>query len=162
MIVSNTTPISNLLHIDHTSLLSKLFDTVYIPEAVADELEIAFSSYIKWKNCIKNKEIVIQTVTNTVLVKQMIPFLHQGEAEAICLALEKNAELCLMDDHDGRVVAKRNDLSVTGTLGLLLHAKEAGLIKSVKNLIDKLRVEHQFWIKEDMYQKVLHLAKENN
>ncbi len=36
MIVSNTTPISNLLHIDRISVLTELFGTVYIPEAVAD------------------------------------------------------------------------------------------------------------------------------
>jgi len=49
---------------------------------------------------------------------------------------------------------------VTGTLGILLKAKETGLISSVKKLIDKLRAEHHFWIREDMYQKVLHIAKE--
>jgi len=42
MIVSNTTPISNLLHIDKISVLNKLFGAVYIPEAVADEVNVVF------------------------------------------------------------------------------------------------------------------------
>jgi predicted nucleic acid-binding protein len=44
MIVSNTTPISNLLHADNISLLAKLFGTVYIPDAVANEVNVVFSS----------------------------------------------------------------------------------------------------------------------
>lgn len=45
MIVSNTTPISNLLHIDKISVLSELFGTIHIPEAVANEVNVVFSSY---------------------------------------------------------------------------------------------------------------------
>ena len=89
----------------------------------------------------------------------MLPFLHQGEAEAICLSLEKKAKLCLMDDKDGRTIAHLNNLHVTGTLGILLKAKKIGLIPSVKDLIDKLRIEHHFWVRKDMYQKVLCIAK---
>ena len=42
MIVSNTTPISNLLHVDKIFLLAELFGAVYIPEAVANEVNVAF------------------------------------------------------------------------------------------------------------------------
>ena len=90
----------------------------------------------------------------------MTPFLHQGEAEAICLSLEKKAKLCLIDDKDARTIAQLNNLPVTGTLGILLKAKKTGLILSVKELVDRLRAEHHFWIREDMYQKVLQIAKE--
>ena len=160
MIVSNTTPISNLLHLDNISLLAELFGTVYIPEAVANELNVVFLSSREWQKCIEGEQIIIQSISNTIFVKQMVPFLHQGEAEAICLSLEKKARLCLIDDKDARTVAQLNNLLVTGTLGILLKAKETGLISSVKKLIDKLRAEHHFWIREDMYQKVLHIAKE--
>jgi predicted nucleic acid-binding protein len=66
----------------------------------------------------------------------------------------------LIDDKDARTIAQLNNLPVTGTLGILLKAKKNGLITSVKKLIDRLRAEHHFWIKEDMYQKVLHIANE--
>ena len=160
MIVSNTTPISNLLYLDNISLLAELFGTVYIPEAVVNELNVVFLSSGEWQKCIEGEQIIIQSISNTIFVKQMVPFLHQGEAEAICLSLEKKARLCLIDDKDARTVAQLNNLLVTGTLGILLKAKETGLISSVKKLIDKLRADHHFWIREDMYQKVLHIAKE--
>lgn len=160
MIVSNTTPISNLLHIDKISLLNKLFGAVYIPEAVANEVNVVFSSCVEWQKSFEGKQIIIQSVSSTIFVKQMMPFLHQGEAEAICLSLEKKAKLCLIDDKDGRAIAQLNNLPVTGTLGILLKAKKTGLISTVKQLIDKLRSEHHFWIREDMYQRVLYIAKE--
>ncbi|RLB75845.1 MAG: DUF3368 domain-containing protein [Deltaproteobacteria bacterium] len=53
-----------------------------------------------------------------------------------------------------------HNLSITGTLGILLKAKKTGLISTVKQLIDKLRSERPFWVREDMYQRVLHIAKE--
>lgn len=160
MIVSNTTPISNLLHIDKISVLSELFGAVYIPEAVANEVNVVFSSYEEWQECVEGEQIIIQPISNTIFVKQLVPFLHQGEAEAICFSLEKKAKLCLIDDKDARTIAQLHNLPVTGTLGILLKAKKTGLISSVKQLIDKLRAEHHFWIREDMYQKVLHIAKE--
>jgi len=160
MIVSNTTPISNLLHLDNISLLAELFGVVYIPEAVADEVSVLFSSCKEWQKCVEGEQIIIQPISNTIFVKQMVPFLHKGEAEAICLSLEKKAKLCLIDDKDARTIAQLNNLPVAGTLGILLKAKKTGLISSAKELIDRLRSEHHFWIKEDMYQKVLHVAKE--
>ena len=58
MIVSNTTPISNLLHIDKISVLNKLFGAVYIPEAVADEVNVVFSSYEEWRECLEREQII--------------------------------------------------------------------------------------------------------
>jgi predicted nucleic acid-binding protein len=49
MIVSNTTPISNLLHLNKIFLLAELFGSVYIPEAVANEVNVAFSDYREWR-----------------------------------------------------------------------------------------------------------------
>ncbi len=133
---------------------------MYIPRAVADELEVSFSNNDEWIKCIEQKKIVIQPISNIILVKQMVPLLHLGEAEAICLALENKATLCLMDDKDGRTTAQLNNIPVTGTMGLLLKAKQNGFISSVKILLDTLRDEHNFWIKDDMYQKVISIAKE--
>ena len=139
MIVSNTAPISNLLHVDKISLFAELFGAVYIPEAVANEVNVGFSDCGEWRECLEGGRIIIQPISNTILAKQMVPLLHQGEAEAICLALEKKAKLCVIDDKDGRIIAQSNNLPITGTLGILLKAKKTGLVSSVKPLIDKLR-----------------------
>ena len=123
-------------------------------------MNVVFSSYEEWQECLEREQIIIQSISNIVFVKQLMPFLHRGEAEAICLSLEKKAKLCLIDDKDARAIAQMHNLSITGTLGILLKAKKTGLISTVKQLIDELRSEHHFWIREDMYQKVLQIAKE--
>ena len=53
--------------------------------------------------------------------------LHRGEAEAISLAVRENASLLLCDDLDARRLALYHGLKVTGTLGILLKAKQSGL-----------------------------------
>ena len=65
MIVSNTTPISNLLHLDNISLLAKLFGAVYIPEAVANEVNVVFSSCVQWQKCVEGEQIIIQYFCKT-------------------------------------------------------------------------------------------------
>jgi uncharacterized protein len=126
MIVSNSTPISNLFHIKHVHLLQKLFKEVYIPYAVSDELNAFFKDYPDFQNCLNNHYIIIKKVESVHFVKHMTSYLHQGEIEAICLCLENYADLCLMDDKDGREIAQMNHLPVTGTLGILLKAKSLG------------------------------------
>ena len=60
MIVSNTTPISNLLHLHNISLLEKLFGSVYIPQAVADALDVVFSENREWVDSIERKKMAGQ------------------------------------------------------------------------------------------------------
>lgn len=160
MIVSNTTPISNLLHLNQIKLLEMLFDHVYIPQAVADEVNVAFHSSVSWQSVVNSGIIIIKEAVNDLLIRQMMPYLHRGEIEAITLGLENNAKLCLMDDRDGRDVALKNNLPVTGTLGILLKAKEMGHIYNVKTSMDTLRSESHFWISENMYIEVLKRAGE--
>jgi len=71
MMVSNTTPISNLLHIDKISVLNKLFGTVYIPKAVADEVNVVFSSYEEWQECLEREQIIIQSISNIIFYRAL-------------------------------------------------------------------------------------------
>jgi len=85
--------------------------------------------------------------------------LDDGEAAAIVLALEQKADIVLMDDYDGRTVAKEYDLMVTGTIGILLKAKLEGKIPSLRHDLDVLR-ESGFWLGEELYLKILEQANE--
>ncbi len=68
--------------------------------------------------------------------------------------------MCLLDDKDARTVAGLNKIPVTGSMGILIQAKKKGLIKSVGYFMDELRNQHQFWISNAMYIKVLELSGE--
>ena len=79
MIVSNTTPISNLLHVDKIFLLAELFGAVYIPKAVANEVNVAFSDCGEWRESLEGGRIIIQPILNTILARQMVPLCYIKE-----------------------------------------------------------------------------------
>jgi predicted nucleic acid-binding protein len=87
--------------------------------------------------------------------------LDPGEAEAIALALELSADLILLDERDGRSVAERAGLRVTGILGILLRAKDNGQIQSIKPEIDALRTRARFFLSARLQQKALEIAGES-
>ena len=54
--------------------------------------------------------------------------MHQGERDAIALAVELRADLFLIDERAGIAAARSLGLHVTGTLGLLAVASDCGLV----------------------------------
>ncbi len=86
--------------------------------------------------------------------------LHGGEAEAIALAQELNADLVIIDERLGRAHAKRLGLQLTGVVGVLLRAKKSGLITAIGPLLRQL-VEGGIWLSDGLVQEALRLADES-
>lgn len=87
-----------------------------------------------------------RTASDAALVSLLTVDLHTGEAEAIALALEMKADRLLIDEREGRSMARQLGLSLTGVLGVLLRAKNRGQIKAVKPEIDALKSKTRFFI----------------
>ncbi len=136
LVVSNSTPLIHLAKIGRLELLGEFFGEVLIPEAV-------------YREC-----VVEERLKRSLMIK-----LDEGESEAIVLALEKKADLILIDDYDGREVARALGLKVTGTIGILLKAKFSGRITSLKDELEKLK-STGFWLSEGLYEKILKKAGE--
>lgn len=81
--------------------------------------------------------------------------LDAGEAEAIALAIEQNADLLLMDERIGRAAAQHFDLPVIGLIGILIAAKQKKLLPEIKSNLDRLRRQAGFYISETLYQRIL-------
>ena len=151
-IVSNTTPILSLLKLDRLDLLQKLYTRIYIPTAVFSEIE-AGKTRAFYKDLSKIDWINIIEIQNKQAVKYILD-LDSGEAEAIVLATEINADLILLDEKLARFHAKHADLKVTGTIGVLIKAKAQGLIDQLEPLLNEL-IEKDVWISEKLKEEVL-------
>lgn len=160
-IVSNTSPLINLAMIGELDLIQKLYGTIYIPQAVYDEIVIQGKGQAGAQQIKNSTWIKVQPLKNTLLAKSLYLELDKGEAEAITLAIETSADLILLDEKCGRSIATKFNLRPLGLLGILIHAKKSGLIPSVKPLLDKLRNKAGFWIAQKLYQAVLDAANES-
>ena len=80
--------------------------------------------------------------------------LGAGERAAIAVAIETGADLVIPDDRAGRRVARERDLSVTGTIGILIEARARDMISSVRRELDRL-IEAGMWIDEVFYHRIL-------
>ncbi|MDJ0800857.1 MAG: DUF3368 domain-containing protein [Calothrix sp. MO_167.B12] len=160
IIVSDTSPINNLAAINQLDLLRQLYTTVIIPEAVyqeltATEITVAGATEVQTLDWIQTRQ-----VTNLILVNILRNELDGGEAEAIALAIELNADQILIDERRGRMVAARSNLNYVGILGILIEAKGQELIVEVKPLLDALIDRAGFWVTEPLYNRVLQLVGE--
>lgn len=126
IIVSNTSPITNLAAIGQFDLLHCLYGSIHIADAVWNELH---ADEYEWPGAVETASagwIIRHSVSNRPLVNILRRDLDRGEAESIALALELKAYLLLLDEKDGRHIAQRAGLTVVGVVGMLLEAKAKG------------------------------------
>ena len=112
-IVSDSTTIITLTNISRVDILSNLFDKIYIPEKVYEEIvqkeNVSLDDTFFIKKVIKDKE----------LCRLLEKSLDDGESEAIVLAKEMNLHL-LIDEKRGRKIASNMDVKIIGLIGLLM------------------------------------------
>lgn len=72
-----------------------------------------------------------------------LPSLDAGETAAIALALELKATV-LMDERLGRDVAHRRGLAVVGSAGVLIKARQMGLLPAVAPVLARMKAEGYF------------------
>ena len=160
--VSNTSPISNLASIGRLELLQSQFSELWIPDAVAEELAAHPDPVARAmiQNAIRESWIRIGAPKDSGLLRLLLLQLHRGEAEAIALATDLKADLVLMDEQEGRQLASKTGLAVTGVLGVLLRAKRAGEIAALKPEVDLLRTKAHFFVSPALEKKILAAAGE--
>ena len=156
-IVSNTTPIISLLKIGKLEFLEKIYGEILIPREVFNEIQkgkdkpyYADISQLHW--------ITIKDIGDKKALNYFVD-LDAGEAEVIVLASELEADLVIIDETLGRRFAKHSGLKVTGTIGVLIKAKEMGLINKISPLLDDLQ-RRGIWISDKLIKNILKIVKE--
>jgi predicted nucleic acid-binding protein len=156
-IISNTTPIITLLTISKLELLRDIYSKIIIPEGVFQEIEEGKNKHF-YKDLSRIDWIEIKSITDKKTLKY-INDLDKGEAEVIVLANEIKADLVIIDEKAGREYAEHFGLKLTGTIGILLKAKQIGLIDKIQPLLTIMR-ENGIWLNQKFINQVLKIANE--
>ena len=153
IIVSDTSAVTSLLQIGRLEILATLYQEVIIPVEVAEELRrfhTTLPGYVR-----------IQPVVDRACIERLQSELDLGEAAAIALMLEGTGNLLLMDERRGRRVAMREGVAVVGVIGVMLEARQRGLITSLAAVIDELEKVAGFRISPRLKQRAMQIAGEN-
>lgn len=157
LVIADTSPIRYLVKIGHIDLLHSLFQTASIPAEVARELgdpsaPPAVQAWIGTPPCwlsIHDAAGIDDPALNA---------LDPGERAAIALGISLKADLILIDDRKGSVVAANKGFQTTGTLGILDLAAKRKLI-DLRNAIELLK-QTNFRYRNDIVEALLAQIKD--
>jgi uncharacterized protein len=136
-VIADTSCIQYLYQINLLDLLPTLYGQIAIPIAVATELTQGRSLGISLPDPVTLTWLAIAQVPSTQLIPT-IANLGMGEREVMSLSQATSNSLAILDDSLARAYAKQLNISFTGTLGILLKAKQAGHISTIKPLLNQL------------------------
>jgi predicted nucleic acid-binding protein len=148
-----------LYRIEAIDWLAKLFDEVWTPDAVKDELlagrskgyDVPNPADYPWLRIVNPK---------SMLSEWLALDLGAGEIAAMALALENSSHIILLDDGLARRTAQVAGLQVWGTLKVLLEAKSQGLVDKIAPYVSNLS-EAGMWVSAEVKQRILVLAGES-
>ena len=161
-VVSNTSPILNLAIIGRLNLLYEQFEDVAISEGVREELrsDEGLPGCEAIRKALQEGWIHTEVVHDEALIKVLCQNIDCGEAESIALALQIDASILLLDERDGRAIAKSMSLQVIGILGVLMHAKFNRKIESLEVEMLALKKKAGFYISQELFETLLKEAGE--
>ncbi len=154
--VTNTGPIIALSGAGHLGLLEALFDRLVVPLGVMSEL-LGKPDAPEAPQLLRLQNFELRPNTHPLPIETH--GLDQGEAEAIGLALEGWSTVVLLDEAHARRVAMSLGLQVRGSLGVLLEAKQRGLLHAVRPVVTAM-VENGYFVGPDLVERILRAAGE--
>lgn len=160
IVVSNTTPLIGLASIGKLEFLHQLFGKIHIPTAVYNETVVAEHEKDNAKREVSGASwIEIVNIQDRLAVNVLLDELDLGEAETIILASELKADWVLMDEKKGRRKLAQLGMPKIGTVGILLKAKQEGLLSVLSPELEKLR-QRGFSLSQSVIDMVLLQANE--
>lgn len=157
-VIVNSTPLIILCNIGKLNVLKELYGEIVIPEAVFQEVTVKADSaccQLFSADWIRVEQIMDPTDKKMYKAK-----LHDGEVEVMILAQgDRRADLLIIDDNAAKKTAKYLGLTVTGTIGVLLKAKQKGIISEVRPILWDMK-KQGFYISQHIEQMILEQAEE--
>jgi len=158
VVVSNSGPLIHLAQVGLLELVFKLYDLILIPPSVYDEIvvkgkEQGHSDAFILEQAIINEKIKVEEVKEDAL-KLSTSKLHQGEIYAILLALQSKVEVIFLDDEEARIFARKLNIKIKGTLGILIEFLRQGFLKLNEALEYLKKLNDIMYLSSDVYSFV--------
>lgn len=157
--ISNTSPLLYLYRIGGIEWLPRLFNEIWIPETVKNELQAGRGKGYDVPNPDDYSWLKVVNPKSTPS-EWLAVDLGAGEIAVLALALENPERVVLLDDMLARRSAQAAGLQVWGTLKVLLEAKSHGIIEKVEPYVSKLG-DSGMWISVKIKERILRLAGES-
>jgi predicted nucleic acid-binding protein len=157
-IVVNTGPLLALAAAGHLGLLRSLFGRVVVPAEVGEEIAAGGSVQFACAE-FEAATWLGRRQTHLILPPYLLTTLDRGEAAVIALALAEKIPTVCIDEIVGRRVARLHGLGVTGSIGILIQAKQQGLPVSVRTSVANMR-RRGIWLSPALEAEALRLAGE--
>ena len=139
-IVIDTAPLISLVAaLGDLKVLESLYSQVLVPFEVCEEILAGGSSRFAVAEFEAADWLEKCSTPLEISSPLLIPSLDRGEASVIQLAINEKVKTVCIDETIGRRVAKLNDLSLTGSIGILLRAKKEGYSFSMQKAIQGMR-----------------------
>ncbi len=148
IVVADTGALISLGLVGLIDLILKVFGEFYITNAVWQEL-------IKYENPEFDKSILTKLRSRVIEIKSknhLSLIMDYGESESVILYEELNADFLLIDDNKARRIAESLDVNCIGSIGLLIKAKQKGLIPELRSVFEN-------WIANERYFSKILLNK---
>lgn len=152
----NTTPIIALSSIQQLNLLPELFGHLHLVNEVVDECEVGGAIAVPSLRGLNWLTIVESTPVSR---PSLLLELDKGEKHTLDMAQKYQADWVLIDEKIGRNMAEYLDLKVTGTLGILLKAKQQGLIASFNECVTAMKNQGIYYHPELIKKLLLHIGE---
>jgi predicted nucleic acid-binding protein len=154
--VVNASPLILLCKVGRCDLLHQLCPSVYVPEGVVAEIEAAPGdpAAIAVRQLSWLRPVAVE-VPNIITAWD----LGRGESEVLAFALGHPNTRPLLDDAEGKACALSLGLKPLGTAGLLILAKNAGLLVSVREVVEEMRMQG-LWMSDSVFRSILQIAGE--
>jgi len=153
MIIGDSSALIALAVVDKLELLEQLYEKLYVPQAVYDEvIQVGRPQSDRLKQFLQSRVKVVDLNLTKL-------GLGLGELEAITLYKELDADVLLIDDNRAKKYAVLNGVKVIGSLGILIKAKEEGYIDRVKPFLEDI-MKSKVYISDKLIAKVLDISNE--
>ena len=148
LIISDTSCFITLSNIGELNLLRLLYEQIVTTEEIAEEFGENLPDWVE-----------IISVSDKAKQELLEIQVDKGEASAIAIALEHENTFLIIDDNKARKLAHNLQLDFTGTIGVIVAAKQKGIIDSIKPILEKIK-ETNFRISAELELQALIQAKE--